>query len=347
MTCEELRALLELEGTAQSEAAREHLGACRACAREVELWQEVRAELRDMGREPAPPFLHARIMAHVRAEAPTGRVRGWLSGWRAPALAAVGAAVVILGLGLFRAIKPPAATPVEELVGAAEKRAVAEPASTRDKGGASPPAPAAPAPTPARPSTSAGRDEQAARENEAAGGTVSAAKDDLVLVAKAGPAARETAPAGIGAAHAEMDTSAAAPVVAQAAARRESGSVLAASASGSPAETQGSAPVAGTLRAAERKRETAEVVRCRLQLEGDGEVLDLELPAAEAPPPEEVWSVTVAPDGRIEVLDAHGRTQQAPAVLQQGLSQQQQRQQQLRLGRYRLSQAPAQATPAP
>ncbi|MGV8041713.1 MAG: anti-sigma factor family protein [Thermoanaerobaculaceae bacterium] len=342
MTCEELRALMELEGTAESEAAREHLVACRACAREVELWQEVRAELRDMGREPAPPFLHARIMAHVRAEAPAARARTWLRGWRAPALAAVGAAVVILGLGLFRAVKPPAATPVEELVGTAEKRAVAEPASPRDKGGARLPAPAAPAPTPATLSTSAGLDERAARENEAAGGTVPAAKDDLALVAKAGPAARETAPAGTGAAHAEMDAAAAGPVVAQAAARRESGS-LAASAPGA----QGNAPVAGTLRAAEPKREAAEVVRCRLQLEGDGEVLDLELPAAEAPPPEEVWSVTVAPDGRIEVLDAHGRTQQAPAALQQGLSQQQQRQQQLRLGRYRLSQAPAQATPAP
>ncbi len=341
MTCEELRALLELEGTADSEAARQHLATCQACATEVERWQTVRAMLRDMGREPAPPFLHSRIMAHVRAEAPAANARAWLRGWRTPALAAVGAAVVILGLGLFRAVRPPAATPAEERAGRAEKGAWPVPAGPLDKGGSSPAVPAAPAPA----SAPAVHDETVANEHKGVRLMVPEAKVELTFAATAEVGKAQVHPPETEARQASADV-AAPSVVAQAAPAKESLSRPEITA-GAEAQTGREAAMAGTLRAAEQKREAAEVVRCRLQLEGDGEVLDLELPVAQAPPPHEVWSVMVASDGRIEVLDARGQTQQAPAVLQQGLSQQQHRQQQLRLGRYRLSQAPVQATPAP
>lgn len=341
MTCAELRALLELEGTADSEEARTHLLACQACATEVQRWLAVRAALRDIGREPAPPFLHSRIMAHVRAEAPAAHARAWLRGWRAPALAGAGAAVLILGLGLFRAVKPPAATPVAALGGSAEKLTKLVPGVPLDKGDARPPAPAAPTPVPAP----AVRDEKVANEQQVERRKVSDAKDDLAFAPRAEAGKNQAHPSETEARQ-PSGGGAAPSVVAQAATAQEGVSRLEVTA-GAVAASGREAPMAGTLRAVEQKKEEqAAVVRCRLQLEGDGEVLDLELPVAQAPPPHEVWSVTVASDGRIEVLDARGRTQQAPAVLHQGLSQQQ-RQQQLRLGRYRLSQAPVPATPAP
>ncbi|HPC84330.1 MAG TPA: hypothetical protein P5234_13415 [Thermoanaerobaculaceae bacterium] len=331
MTCEELRALLDTEGEASSPAARAHLEGCRACSREVERWRLAQAALRELGREPAPPFLHARIMAHVRAEAPGSRPAAWLRGWRAPALAAVGAAVVILGLGLYRAVTPPPVTPVAEVADSREKAAAPEPASGFDKGAAGPPAPAA---------VVADRVATAARRQEAADGTPPAAEEKHVLAAAAAvPTAGIAAAAGE---PARDELGAAAPAATEAMAPRASAD-LAGPAPGVAGETRGGAPAVGTLRAAERQ--VAGVVRCRLQLEGGGDVVEVDLPAEGAPLPEEVWSVTFSPDGRIEVLDAFGRTRQAPALLQQGLSQTQR--QQLRLGRYRLSQAPVPATPAP
>lgn len=331
MTCEELRALLDAEGEADSEAARAHLRSCASCAREVERWLTVRTALHELGQEPAPPFLHARVMAGVRAESRPGGERSWLRGWRARALAAVGAAVVILGLGLFRAVRPPLVPPPIELPSAAERAAVA---GSGDKGSAGPPVAVAavPAPTVAVPSGSAARRQQAVAVQE----RVSAAAPARGVVA--------VAKAGSGAAPAKPEAAAVSPVVAGAAAGQESGQV-APPAVAALAEARGDASLAGSLRALEGKPAPgAELVRCRLQLEGDGEVLDLELPVAEAPSPHEVWSVTVAPDGRVEVLDSHGRSQQAPSLHRQVLSQ---RLQQLGSGQYRLSQIPARATPAP
>ena len=111
MTCEELRRLLDEEGAASTPEAQAHLAACPDCMLLARRWAEVQGALRGMGQEPAPPFLHARIMAHVRAaEAiPVSPNRSFLHGWRAPAVAALGAAVVIVGLGLYSAVRPLAA----------------------------------------------------------------------------------------------------------------------------------------------------------------------------------------------------------------------------------------------
>ncbi|HPW54334.1 MAG TPA: hypothetical protein PLP31_01195 [Thermoanaerobaculaceae bacterium] len=331
MTCEELRALLEFEGAATGDAAREHLRTCQACATEVQRWQAVQAELHDMGQEPAPPFLHSRIMAHVRAEAPTPYARAGLRSWRAPALAAFGAAVVVLGLGLFRAISPPATTPAGERVRIAEKQGVPAPADPPDRGGARAPAAAVPAPA----SVSATRSEKIDDEQQVDRRTVSAAEDDLAFAAKTEAGRTQSHPSETEARQSSGD-GVAPSVVAQAAPAKEGVSQLEVAAP-AVARTGSEVPMVGTLQTMERKKEAVRVVRCRLQLEDGAEELDLDLQVAQAPPPHEVWSVMVAPDGRLEVLDARGRTQPVPVELQQRLS----RQQQLRLGRYRLSQAPA------
>lgn len=338
MTCEELRALLEVEGAAESDAARAHLQGCPGCRREAERWNAARAVLRDMGREPAPPFLHSRIMAHVRSASAAAPVRGWRWSWRGPALAALGAAVVILGLGLFRAARPPAAALEEERAQSAEKLALVAPGGDLDKGGAA--APAVPPPTQAP----TGRDDRQANEVQVVRREVPGAANDLALTATTEARKPQDLPLESTAAHPSAGDTV--PSVETQAAPAGEGVSRLAVAAGAVGRAGPEAAAAGTLRVAEQKAAAAEFVRCRLELEGDGDALELELPAAEAPSPHEVWSVMVAADGRIEVLDARGRSQQAPAALQRGLAQQQ-RQQQHRYGRYRLSQAPVQATPAP
>lgn len=68
MTCEELLRLLDEAGDVDGRDATAHVAACPRCQALVERARAVRRELAAMGSEDPPPFLHARIMAHVRAE---------------------------------------------------------------------------------------------------------------------------------------------------------------------------------------------------------------------------------------------------------------------------------------
>lgn len=327
MTCEELRRLLEEEGTASSEPARAHLASCPACTREAESWAAVLASLRDLGPEPAPPFLHARIMAHVRAEAcsPVVRRWRWARGWRAPALAAAGGAIVILGLGLYQAVRPPAAM-VDKVARASAEEAGA--AATRNKllDGETPSRQAAPVESPQAEAAFAARPEpsvegRASREEMAPTG-------NAVSVAEVGKATQAT-PAEIPSAGAVPPP---APVLSAAEPDRRAASIA--------MEEARPTPLAGLLRTVEKARKGSDLVRCRLQVEGDEEVVELHLPADQAPPVDEVWLVTVHPDGQLDLRDTQGQTQVAPLLLQQNFLQQQ-----LRSGRYRLSQAPPVPSP--
>jgi hypothetical protein len=105
MTCADLRRLVaEGEGSAlESPEARAHLATCEACRSMVEHWSEAMVELRGWASDEPPPFLHGRLMAHVRAEgARRERARRGRLAWWAPALAATFIAVVG-GLALWRA----------------------------------------------------------------------------------------------------------------------------------------------------------------------------------------------------------------------------------------------------
>lgn len=92
MTCEEFLHLLDNEAPVASGEAGAHLASCNACRRAWERAQAMRRELRAMREEPLPPFLHARLIAHLHADR-TAR-RPWWNVAARPAWA--GAALVTL-----------------------------------------------------------------------------------------------------------------------------------------------------------------------------------------------------------------------------------------------------------
>lgn len=95
MTCDELRQRL-LADQELPEAARAHLASCHGCRAASERWFAVRAALRTGRSEPPPPFLHARIMAGVRAQ--PQKAPAW---WRrVPQAAWAGTAVAVLIVGV-------------------------------------------------------------------------------------------------------------------------------------------------------------------------------------------------------------------------------------------------------
>ncbi|NWF99935.1 MAG: hypothetical protein HXY19_03205 [Thermoanaerobaculaceae bacterium] len=116
MTCEEFRALLEREGTAAAQAGAEHLRHCPACEGELARWQEVEAQLAAMGEEPVPAFLHARIMAHLRASAASAQrvpLKVLRPVWAAPLLLAV-VLLALGGVGVWHLVQRPTAVPAGE-----------------------------------------------------------------------------------------------------------------------------------------------------------------------------------------------------------------------------------------
>lgn len=319
MTCEELRHLLDDEGTASTPEARAHLAACPDCMLLARRWAEVQGALRGMGHEPAPPFLHARIMAHVRAaEASPGLSRrSFLHGWRAPAVAALGAAVVIVGLGLYSAVRLLARPEPERPSAFSEIQQQRIAGEARLEKKASAPA-AAPAES-VKEELSASKKQEADKGRRVNG-------DDVKTASKVAVGSIASLP-----------TSAPAPAPAPTASAAVGQARDLGVAKTARDEQMVAAPALGTgvLQAVAPSAQQVGLVKCRLRLEGDHQELDVELPQAEAPAPDQVWLVTLHADGRIELRDTQGQDKQAPLALQQGLTQQQ-----ARTGRYRLSQAP-------
>ena len=140
MRCEEFLRELDESGRITSPAARAHADGCPACARAAESWQAVRGELRAMGGEAPPPFLHARVMAHVRAEAKIqdrlpwwARVPRWA--WASQALALL-LGVTLAGWGLWhvRASRNAADAVVAEKEGPAASQDLQKGAPGEDRG---------------------------------------------------------------------------------------------------------------------------------------------------------------------------------------------------------------------
>ena len=114
MRCEELRRELDETGEITSPAARDHLAACADCARAVALWEEARATLRELDQEATPPFLHARVMANLRA-AERERLaprRPWRLAARSVAALAAVLAISFAGWIVWR-VAPETPVPVE------------------------------------------------------------------------------------------------------------------------------------------------------------------------------------------------------------------------------------------
>ncbi|HSM50881.1 MAG TPA: hypothetical protein VLA75_05720, partial [Thermoanaerobaculia bacterium] len=118
MRCEEFRQQLEETGSAASPAARAHAAACPGCARTAATWEEARAALRELGEETPPPFLHARVMAHLRAaegERAQRPGRRWLFPARVAGALAALVAVSFAGWMAWQVRpEPPAPSAVDE-----------------------------------------------------------------------------------------------------------------------------------------------------------------------------------------------------------------------------------------
>lgn len=102
MNCKEFRDhLLDLAAGEPGDARlREHLGACSACAAELDSLRKTMALL-DEWKAPADtsPYFYTRLRARMREEAPAA---GWLGWLRKPALALTMAGLVIISIGLFQ-----------------------------------------------------------------------------------------------------------------------------------------------------------------------------------------------------------------------------------------------------
>lgn len=90
LTCEDLRRLIDGEARLDTSEVREHLDGCPECRTAVSRWTQVAAELRGLGGEAPPPFLHGRVMAHVRAQRPASKRLWWT-----PALATALLVVIV------------------------------------------------------------------------------------------------------------------------------------------------------------------------------------------------------------------------------------------------------------
>ncbi len=149
MSCEELLRLLDEDGDITSTEAREHLASCPSCAAAVARATAVRRELAAMASEVPPPFLHVRIMAHVRSKARAperARARRWRLAL-APVVAVVVFTVVVVGGGSLWLLKEKVSrselgvpSPASRVAEVAAKAAPAEPVA---KGQAAPEAPGA------------------------------------------------------------------------------------------------------------------------------------------------------------------------------------------------------------
>ena len=99
LSCNDLRRLLDAEAPLDTGEACEHLASCPGCREAVTRWERVEAQLGAWGSEPTPPFLHARLMAHVRGagrQRSTPRLRRF---WWAPTLAT---ALLVAAFGIVR-----------------------------------------------------------------------------------------------------------------------------------------------------------------------------------------------------------------------------------------------------
>ena len=110
MRCEEFLRRLDAEEECRTGEAAAHAAACPACGRAAERMEAASAALRGLRAEDEPPpFLHTRVMAHVRGEGarrPVLGAGGWFRlAWAGP-LFAVAVVFLLGGYGLRQVVEP-------------------------------------------------------------------------------------------------------------------------------------------------------------------------------------------------------------------------------------------------
>jgi hypothetical protein len=110
MNCAEFLRLMDTDAPVNTGEASAHVESCASCREAYARWQSIRSELKSMKEEPAPPFLHSRVMIHVRTAAPERAARwGFFTWsrvpWAGPLLAAA-LLILIGGYGLLIILEP-------------------------------------------------------------------------------------------------------------------------------------------------------------------------------------------------------------------------------------------------
>lgn len=144
LTCADLRRLMDEDAPLDAGEARQHLAGCDACRTSLERWELAVTKLREWGEQVPPPFLHGRLMAHVRAE---GKSREPRRSWRrlvwAPTLATLALVVTI-------AVRQTSEVPVASLAPASTLESLGPRSGVPSPAAASPagtlPRPGSPAP---------------------------------------------------------------------------------------------------------------------------------------------------------------------------------------------------------
>lgn len=107
LTCADLRRLMDEDAPLDAGEAREHLSGCDACRTSLARWELAVTKLREWGEQAPPPFLHARLMAHVRADGRSGEPR---RSWRRHVWASALATLALVGtIAVWRSDEAPLA----------------------------------------------------------------------------------------------------------------------------------------------------------------------------------------------------------------------------------------------
>ncbi len=302
MTCDDIQAMLDREGGLTTGEARDHVHECPACQDAWARWQAVQRELRAMGEEETPPFLHTRLMAHVQSAAHAEQGKSaWLFGlkriWAGP-LFVLFLGILLGGFGLLQMLKPKFSAPPAPL---SQRQAI-----SKAKAG------------PVEPS----KDE--ARTSAKAPGF-----PPSELASPAAPPEARREPAGLAAPPAVSEESKAreapslfAPAPAQETAGQEPYRPLSnRPAAASPEGGAEAAPDPGAPSRAARAemaapqsedQAPAEVVCTLSPLSGPGPFISLQLPSEASPPSGGIWTIILSPGGALRVQDVQGKAVTAP-----------------------------------
>lgn len=307
MTCDEIRAMLDREGGLTTGEAQDHVHQCPACQEAWARWQAVQRELRAMGDEETPPFLHSRLMAHVQsAAAQESRSGTWLFGlkkiWAGPVVVLF-IGLLLGGFGLLQILKPrapaPAASVAQTRSRSEAKRFPAE--SARDeakevaKTGEHPafkaPGPSAPEEAKAAPRTKP--------VPEAAGGPKPAETSSLFAPNPSGEAAPPESYRPLSNRTVEPPS------------REGGGESLA-----DPGADRLSSSQRAEMAAPQSEEQAPAEVVCTLSpLSGPGPFISLQLPAEAAPPSGGVWTLILSPGGGLRVQDVQGKAVSEPGKI--------------------------------
>lgn len=320
MKCDEFLERLDADEGWLEDDAKAHAGACPSCRKAAERWSAASKAFTAIKMEDeAPPFIHTRIMARVRAEAarkPFWSALGlFRAAWAGPLLI-LAIAFVVGGYGLKTIIEPVRkAVPQSEL---AKPEEMAKGDKSSAAGGRVPTPPielptlgAAPVPTNTKPMENRGKDAalpERRMEEKREGASAFAAtaqRDEERSQARApAPGSQDAALAAEAPAKGILSN---APEIAR---KQEAVAV------GGAAQQPGAAVEAfkgaatnetASAPAAPSRYLLVDLVECTLKAEGDKEYVVLKLPPSQCPPTGQLWEVTVARDGAVEVKDPQGQ----------------------------------------